>query len=372
MKIPPVTRGPQTVESALDPMRAGRAMADSLKVLDEFRYALDQAAIVATTDHRGIITYANDKFCEISKYSRDELIGQDHRIINSAYHQKEFMRDLWRTIASGRVWRGEIRNRAKDGSFYWVDTTIVPFLDGRGKPRQYLSIRSDITARKHAEAQLRQQSALTNLGQLAAVVAHEVRNPLAGLRASLQVLDGRLAQPGNRDIIAAMIQRIDDLNEKVEDLLLYARPKAPRLQAVDVGALAREVAVSARIATGNASAPIDVRGGATAYADADMLRAALLNLTMNACQAGGDDAVDIEVAAEGKICRIAVHDRGPGIPPDVRDRVFEPFFTTRAGGTGLGLAIVRRLLELQDGGVALNDRPEGGTVAEVTVPLAPL
>jgi len=346
-------------------------MADSLKGLDEIRYALDQAAIVATTDHRGIITYVNDKFCEISKYSRDELLGQDHRVINSAYHPKEFMRDLWRTIASGRVWRGEIRNRAKDGSFYWVDTTIVPFLDGRGKPRQYLSIRSDITARKHAEAQLRQQSALTNLGQLAAVVAHEVRNPLAGLRASLQVLDGRLAQRENRDVIAAMIQRIDDLNEKVEDLLLYARPKAPRLRAVDVGALAREVAVSARVATGNAGAPIDVRGGATAHADADMLRAALLNLTMNACQAGGDTAVDIQVGTEGNACRVAIHDRGPGIPPDVRERVFEPFFTTRVGGTGLGLAIVKRLLELQDGRIALNDRPGGGTVAEVTVPLAP-
>jgi len=360
-----------TEPSAADPASPGKAMADSLKGLDEIRYALDQAAIVATTDHRGIITYVNDKFCEISKYSRDELLGQDHRVINSAYHPKEFMRDLWRTIASGRVWRGEIRNRAKDGSFYWVDTTIVPFLDGRGKPRQYLSIRSDITARKHAEAQLRQQSALTNLGQLAAVVAHEVRNPLAGLRASLQVLDGRLAQRENRDVIAAMIQRIDDLNEKVEDLLLYARPKAPRLRAVDVGALAREVAVSARVATGNAGAPIDVRGGATAHADADMLRAALLNLTMNACQAGGDTAVDIQVGTEGNACRVAIHDRGPGIPPDVRERVFEPFFTTRVGGTGLGLAIVKRLLELQDGRIALNDRPGGGTVAEVTVPLAP-
>jgi len=339
--------------------------------LEDLKRALDHAAIVATTDVSGRITYVNDKFCDISGYSREELLGADHRIINSAYHPKEFMRELWRTIASGCVWRGEIRNRAKDGSFYWVDTTIVPFLDGRGRPRQYLSIRSDITARKHVEAQLRQQSALTNLGQLAAVVAHEVRNPLAGLRASLQVLDGRLAQRENRDVIAAMIQRIDDLNEKVEDLLLYARPKAPRLRAVDVGALAREVAVSARVATGNAGAPIDVRGGATAHADADMLRAALLNLTMNACQAGGDTAVDIQVGTEGNACRVAIHDRGPGIPPDVRERVFEPFFTTRVGGTGLGLAIVKRLLELQDGGIALNDRPGGGTVAEVTVPLAP-
>jgi PAS domain S-box-containing protein len=361
----------RTELSAADSARAPRAMADSLKGLDEFRYALDQAAIVATTDQRGIITYVNDKFCEISKYSREELLGQDHRIINSAYHPKAFMRDLWRTIASGCVWRGEIRNRAKDGSFYWVDTTIVPFLDGRGKPRQYLSIRSDITSRKHAEAQLREQSALTHLGQLAAVVAHEVRNPLAGLRASLQVLDGRLAQPGNRDIIATMIQRIDDLNEKVEDLLLYARPKAPRLQGVDVGALARDVAVGARVATGNTGPPIHVSGEATAYADADMLRAALLNLTMNACQAGSDSAVDIEVAAEGKVCRIAIHDRGQGIPPDVRDRVFEPFFTTRAGGTGLGLAIVKRLLELQNGGIALKDRPGGGAHPHVTGPHAP-
>ena len=148
--------------------------------------------------------------------SRAELLGQDHRIINSGYHPKSFIRDLWRTIAQGNVWRGELRNRAKDGSTYWVDTTIVPFLDGRGKPRQYLAIRSDITQRKLAETQLREQSALAHLGQLAAVVAHEVRNPLAGLRASLQVLDGRVADVRDRDIIAVMIQRIDGLNDKVE------------------------------------------------------------------------------------------------------------------------------------------------------------
>jgi PAS domain S-box-containing protein len=356
---------------AADANRATQAMADSLRGLDEIRYALDQAAIVATTDHRGIITYVNDKFCQISKYSRDELLGQDHRIVNSGYHPKEFIRELWRTIARGDVWRGEVRNRAKDGSLYWVDTTIVPFLDGRGKPRQYLAIRSDITARKTAEAQLREQAALTHLGQLAAVVAHEVRNPLAGLRASLQVLDGRVPDIRDRDVIAAMIQRIDGLNEKVGDLLLYARPKAPRLQAIDVRALLRDVTLSAQVATGHAGPPIDVAGDAArAYADPDMLRAALLNLTMNACQATEDGLVDVQIAADAGVCRIAIRDRGPGITSAVRERMFEPFFTTRTGGTGLGLAIVKRLVELQDGGVALKDRPDGGTIAEIAIPLA--
>src|SRR5581483_10322065 len=184
----------------------------------DVKYAIDQSAIVATTNTRGTITYVNDKFCEISKYDREELLGQDHRILNSRYHSKEFIRDLWTTISSGRVWRGDIRNRAKDGSLYWVATTIVPFLDARGKPYQYMAIRYEITEQKRQEEQLREQAALTRLGEMAAVVAHEVKNPIAGIRGALQVITSRMAaEQRDRSVMGDIIARLDALNGIVQD-----------------------------------------------------------------------------------------------------------------------------------------------------------
>src|SRR5665647_1923655 len=128
-----------------------QALQKNIKELADYKYAFDESFITAVTDQKGIITYANDNFCKISKYSREELIGQDHRIINSGFHDKKFIRNLWVTIANGKIWRGEFKNKAKDGTYYWVDNTIVPFLNKMGKPYQYLSIRADITLKKKNE-----------------------------------------------------------------------------------------------------------------------------------------------------------------------------------------------------------------------------
>lgn len=347
-----------------------RALDVSLRRLEEIEYALNQAAIVAATDQRGAITFVNEKFCEISKYSRDELLGQDHRIINSAFHAKEFIRDLWRTIAQGQVWRGELRNRAKDGTFYWVDTTIVPFLNEAGKPRQYLAIRSDITQRKAAEERLADQAALAQLGQLAAVVAHEVRNPLAGVKGSLQIFRAKAASDSSdRQVIDAMIARLDVLNAKVEDILRFARPRTPMLESVDVRVIVIDAVASAR-AGSDVCGIVPPEGTAHVRADREMLRAVFLNLLLNACQSGTAEAIEVAVEVGEVTCLVTIADRGSGIAADQHERVFDPFFTTKKTGTGLGLAIVRRFMALQDGEVRLRPRAGGGTVAEVEIALA--
>lgn len=344
---------------------------DSLRRLQDLRYALDQAAIVAITDRRGIITYVNDKFCEISKYSREELIGRDHRIINSAYHSKEFMRELWRTIGHGRVWRGELRNRAKDGSFYWVDTTIVPLPGSDEKPAEYLAIRNDITARKAMEQQLADQEALTQLGELAAVVAHEVRNPLAGVKGSLQVMRSRIAVTEmDLRVIDAMIARLDTLNNKVDDILKFARPRSPRLESLDLATVLADAAASAT-ACGDARPGIHLpRTLSCVLADGEMIRAVFLNLLLNAFESGSSAPIEVDVAEVDGTCRIEVADRGTGFGGVDPEKLFQPFHSTKTTGTGLGLAIVRRFVSLQNGSVSLTSRPGGGAIARVTLPLA--
>ena len=347
---------------------------DHIQQLADFKRALDHAAIVATTDVSGRITYVNDKFIDISGYSRGELIGQDHRIINSAYHSKEFIRDLWRTIANGQVWHGELRNRAKDGHYYWVDTTIVPFLDTRGKPYQYIAIRADITARKAAEERLAQQAGLARVGQMAAVVAHEVRNPLAGIKGAIQVLMSRRATddaelPVMRDIVT----RIDSLSELINDLMVFARPRPLRLAVVEFHTIVADAITIVRRDPAAHGIDITVHGEqVSATADGELIRATILNLLLNAAQAmAGSGRVDVTTHRRGEMAVMQIRDTGPGIPDDIRDQIFEPFFTTKARGGGLGLPIARRTAELHGGSLTLECPADGGTIVTMTLPIRP-
>ncbi len=352
-------------------LEAENALRRSIRDRDDIKYALEQSAIIATTDVKGNITYVNDTFCEISKYSREELIGQNHRILNSGWHPTEFFRDLYGTIANGHVWHGEIRNRAKDGSFYWVDTTIVPFVDEQRRPYQYIAIRYDITARKLSEAALLEQSSLAQLGKMAAVVAHEVRNPLAGIRGALQVIGQRLdVTSSERKIMGEIVTRIDTLNDIVQDLLFFARPRQPVLTRVSVWTMLQETTSLLRDDPELQAVDVKVIGADFELrADRELLKMVLHNLLLNGAQAmRGSGVIRVEARDLGAWHELTLTDQGPGILPEVRQHLFEPFFTTKHKGTGLGLATTRRIVEAHGGTIALECPPAGGTVAIIRIP----
>jgi len=365
------------------------ALERSLKELADIKFALDQSTIVAITDQTGIINYVNDEFCRISKYSREELLGQDHRIINSAFHPKEFIRYLWTTIASGKVWKGELRNRAKDGSIYWVDTTIVPFLNSDGKPYQYVAIRHDITQRKLAEDQVLQQAAelqraaqLSFVGELAAGLAHEIKNPLAGIQGAVDILIRRRDKNDpEREALEGMRHEVERIDSTVRALLDRARP---RLVSVKATSLTEVVARAVNLASSQSSNE-STKGRIkiefdppedpiTVPIDAAQIEDAVLNLILNAIDAidrNGEVTVQVgqtEMGSESEAI-VRVSDNGRGISEDDLVKVFNPFFTTRAGGTGLGLPAVRRIVRAHGGRVEVQSTLGQGATFTIHLPV---
>jgi PAS domain S-box-containing protein len=370
------------------------ALQGTLKELADIKFALDQSAIVAITDQRGIITFVNEEFCRISKYSRDELLGQDHRIINSGHHPKDFIRDLWTTIASGRVWKGDFKNRAKDGSFYWVDTTIVPFLNSDGKPYQYIAIRHDISQLKLAQDKILQQAAelqraaqLSFVGELAAGLAHEIKNPLAGIQGTVDILIRRRdAGDPETEALQGIRHEVERIDGTVRALLDRARPRALRSARTSLTELVWRAVSIARSQAGSTTVhghlvhiefeppPEDI----SPVADAAQIEDAVLNLLINSIEAiegEGRIAISIRRAesdAEAEFDEeavIEISDNGRGISEEDLARIFHPFFTTTKGGTGLGLPAVRRIVRAHGGRVDAQSIVGEGSTFTIFLPL---
>ena len=357
------------------------------------KFALDQHAIVSITDLDGTITYANDRFCEIAGYSREEILGANHRLIRSNYHPPAFFADLWGTIKAGKVWRGEVKNRKKNGDDYWVSATIVPLTDANGQPSQYIALRTDITERKQAERELEQAKSLAEAASQAksdflANMSHEIRTPMNGIIGMTELALDTDLDPIQRDYLTTVRNSSDALLVILNDILDFSKIEAGKLQIERIPFKLADTITEALKSIGAraekkglrlvrnlaADLPLQVEG------DPGRLRQVLTNLCDNAIKFTREGAITVTAALDGRAedaCRIhlTVSDTGIGIPPEKQRQVFEAFTQADAstirkfGGTGLGLAICTRLVGLMDGRIWLDSTPGQGSSFHFTLAL---
>lgn len=345
---------------------------ESVREVSDITYALEQSSIIAFTDKRGIITNVNSKFCEISGYSREELIGKTHRIVNSGYHSKEFFRNVWQTIGKGDIWKGEIKNKRKDGSYYWVDTTIVPYLDKNNKPYQYLAIRNDITEKKRTEDILHRQDKLAAVGQLAAGVAHEIRNPLTSIKGYAEFLSMDETAKDRQEYFDIILEEIERVNSIVEEFMLLSKPtvsvleKKPLLPIMDnvVSILdyqLRKNKIQLHRSYENPNFFVEC--------DENKLKQVFLNFIKNAVEAMPNGGfIEIIVKKENDSISIVIKDSGIGMSKEQLKKLGEPFFTTKKDGNGLGLMVSFKIIENLNGKVYIESELGKGTSFHITLP----
>lgn len=348
----------------------------SLQDVSDYKHALDESSIVAITDQKGRITYVNDNFCHISQYDRAELIGQDHRIIKSGHHPASFIKQLWHTIANGNIWRGELKNRAKDGSFYWVDTTIIPFLDEQGKPSQYIAIRSDITSRKQAESELYKmneelekrvelrttqlEAANRELEAFSYSVSHDLRAPLRGIIGFTTMLEedytSKLDDEARRltNIIKTNTLKMGHL---IDGLLMFSRMTRQDITktTINTGKMVADV-----IEEMNSSASIEWRFSHLPFVvgDFNTLRQVWINLISNAIKyssTGEKPYIEIGGFQMDGQTGFFVKDNGVGFDNKYVNKLFKVFQRLHRSdefeGTGVGLALVEKIISKHGGKV---------------------
>ena len=340
--------------------KAEENLQKSFKEVADYKFAVDESSIVAITDHKGIIKYVNDNFCKISKYSRAELIGQDHRIINSGYHPKEFIKDLWTTIANGKVWKGELKNKAKDGTVYWVDTTIVPFLNKDGKPYQYLSIRADITGRKKTEEQIKAVN--KELEAFTYSVSHDLRAPLRAIDGYAQMMDedySKVLDEEGRRLLSVIQYNANKMGTLIDDLLDFSRLGKKEVQKTNLNM--NELAKGAWIDLNKSvkhKAEVKIGKLPPAKGDYGLIHQVLVNLISNGIKYSSKTKRPlVEIKSEQKDGELiySVKDNGAGFDMQYAHKLFGVFQrlhkTEEFEGTGVGLAIVQRIINKHSGKV---------------------
>jgi PAS domain S-box-containing protein len=361
----------------------------SNKDFGHLKSAIDEAAIVAITDSKGIITYVNNKFCAISKYPAQELIGKTHKIINSGYHPKEFFIDMWKTISSGKVWEGEIRNRAKDGTYYWVHTTIVPFKGESGRPEQYVAVRYEITERVLAQEQLRihtKKLEISNreLQDFASVAAHDLQEPLRKIQSfsdRLQTKAREALSEDSRDYLDRILTSAARMQTLINDLLTYSRvtTKAQPFVPIDLNNIVSQVVSDLEVRIEKSKGKVEFSNLPTIEADPTQMRQLFQNLISNALKFHKPDVapvVRIECKAahahSGSAYEIRVTDNGIGFEEKYLDRIFTIFQRLHGRfeyeGTGIGLAVCRKIVDRHGGLITAQSSMGNGATFIVTLP----